>query len=111
MCKTFEDTGSCRYGKKCQFAHGWEDMRNSPKHPKFKTIPCETIVNGGSCPYGRRCRFIHPTDPEAVADMFTCSSASSERRLPVFEELAPSTSSNSGDLDDDLELLLTSNSN
>eukprot|EP01023_Acetabularia_acetabulum_P065267 TRINITY_DN861_c0_g1_i3.p3 TRINITY_DN861_c0_g1~~TRINITY_DN861_c0_g1_i3.p3 ORF type:complete len:273 (-),score=43.40 TRINITY_DN861_c0_g1_i3:4412-5230(-) len=106
MCKTFEETGSCRYGKKCQFAHGGVDMRNSPKHPKFKTIPCETIVNGGSCPYGRRCRFIHPTDPEGTAEMFSCSSVCSERRLPVFEELAPSTSSHSLN-EDELETLMS----
>eukprot|EP01026_Neomeris_dumetosa_P080075 TRINITY_DN8819_c0_g1_i3.p1 TRINITY_DN8819_c0_g1~~TRINITY_DN8819_c0_g1_i3.p1 ORF type:complete len:303 (+),score=37.86 TRINITY_DN8819_c0_g1_i3:120-1028(+) len=96
MCKTFEETGSCRYGKKCQFAHGGEDMRDSPKHPKFKTIPCETIVNGGSCPYGRRCRFIHPQDDQVEAGMFSCKvneQVAHERRLPVFEELAPSQSS------------------
>ncbi|XP_042513775.1 mRNA decay activator protein ZFP36L2-B-like isoform X2 [Macadamia integrifolia] len=27
ICRTWEETGSCRYGTKCQFAHGKEELR------------------------------------------------------------------------------------
>lgn len=64
LCRSFEDTGSCRYGTKCQFAHGKADLRPVLRHPKYKTEICKTFFNEGTCPYGRRCRFIHSTSPE-----------------------------------------------
>merc|ERR1712137_513500 len=61
LCRSFEDTGSCRYGTKCQFAHGKAELRPVLRHPKYKTEVCKTFYNTGTCPYGRRCRFIHST--------------------------------------------------
>lgn len=60
LCRSFSETGSCRYGHKCQFAHGHHELRNIVRHPKYKTEICKTFSNSGSCPYGNRCRFIHP---------------------------------------------------
>ncbi len=37
LCRSFEETGSCRYGAKCQFAHGREELRPVQRHPKYKT--------------------------------------------------------------------------
>eukprot|EP00887_Chlorella_sp_A99_P007475 scaffold2.g7475.t1 len=48
-----------RYGAKCQFAHGREEMRPVQRHPKYKTEVCRTFAATGICPYGMRCRFIH----------------------------------------------------
>jgi len=31
LCKSFNRTGYCRYGLKCQFAHGIQELRPSPK--------------------------------------------------------------------------------
>ncbi|GFH05584.1 uncharacterized protein HaLaN_00070, partial [Haematococcus lacustris] len=31
------EAGTCRYGHKCQFAHGAEELRPVPRHPKYKT--------------------------------------------------------------------------
>lgn len=64
LCRSYEDTGSCRYGTKCQFAHGKEELRPVLRHPKYKTEICKTFFNEGTCPYGRRCRFIHSTAPD-----------------------------------------------
>uniref|UniRef100_A0A8C2Z1M8 mRNA decay activator protein ZFP36 n=1 Tax=Cyclopterus lumpus TaxID=8103 RepID=A0A8C2Z1M8_CYCLU len=50
---------SCKYGTKCQFAHGEEELRGLFRHPKYKTEPCRTFYNFGYCPYGSRCHFIH----------------------------------------------------
>lgn len=61
LCRSYEDTGSCRYGTKCQFAHGKAELRPVLRHPKYKTEVCKTFYNAGTCPYGRRCRFIHST--------------------------------------------------
>uniref|UniRef100_A0A7S1TFZ5 C3H1-type domain-containing protein n=1 Tax=Compsopogon caeruleus TaxID=31354 RepID=A0A7S1TFZ5_9RHOD len=59
LCRTFMETGRCRYGLKCQFAHGTEELRPVKRHPKYKTKLCRNFVQSGNCPYGTRCRFIH----------------------------------------------------
>jgi len=59
LCRSFEETGSCRYGLKCQFAHGRAELRPVTRHPKYKTEVCKTFHTIGTCPYGKRCRFIH----------------------------------------------------
>jgi len=63
LCRSFEETGNCRYGAKCQFAHGKAELRQLLRHPKYKTEVCKTFHTIGTCPYGNRCRFIH-TSPE-----------------------------------------------
>merc|ERR1711976_1006300 len=62
LCRSFQETGNCRYGSKCQFAHGADELRPVLRHPKYKTEVCKTFVSYGSCPYGKRCRFIHSTN-------------------------------------------------
>lgn len=59
MCRSFEETGACRYGNKCQFAHGQGELRTINRHPRYKTEVCKTFHTIGTCPYGKRCRFIH----------------------------------------------------
>lgn len=34
LCRSWEEKGTCRYGAKCQFAHGEEELRNVARHPK-----------------------------------------------------------------------------
>ncbi|XP_078517450.1 mRNA decay activator protein ZFP36-like [Lissotriton helveticus] len=59
LCRTFTDTGKCKYGAKCQFAHGLEELRVMNRHPKYKTELCHKFYLYGECPYGPRCNFIH----------------------------------------------------
>nr|XP_057936221.1 mRNA decay activator protein ZFP36L1 [Doryrhamphus excisus] len=62
LCRTFEESGTCKYGAKCQFAHGEDELRGLSRHPKYKTEPCRTFHTIGFCPYGARCHFIHNAD-------------------------------------------------
>lgn len=62
LCRPFEESGSCKYGDKCQFAHGAHELRNLVRHPKYKTELCRTFHTIGFCPYGPRCHFIHNAD-------------------------------------------------
>ncbi|XP_060926016.1 mRNA decay activator protein ZFP36L2-like [Limanda limanda] len=62
LCRPFEENGSCKYGEKCQFAHGYHELRSLSRHPKYKTEPCRTFHTIGFCPYGPRCHFIHNAD-------------------------------------------------
>ena len=36
LCRSWEEKGSCRYGTKCQFAHGEDELRLVQRHPKVK---------------------------------------------------------------------------
>lgn len=62
LCRPFQDYGYCKYGDKCQFAHGEHELRIVPRHPKYKTELCRTYHTRGFCPYGSRCHFIHQLD-------------------------------------------------
>ncbi|KAL7825102.1 hypothetical protein AOLI_G00323090 [Acnodon oligacanthus] len=59
LCRSYQEHGSCKYGGKCQFAHGEAELRGLYRHPKYKTEACRTFYNFGYCPYGARCHFIH----------------------------------------------------
>lgn len=59
LCRPYEENGSCKYGEKCQFAHGRQELRTVARHPKYKTDLCKTYHTTGLCPYGPRCHFIH----------------------------------------------------
>ncbi|XP_030008643.1 mRNA decay activator protein ZFP36L1 [Sphaeramia orbicularis] len=62
LCRTYDESGTCKYGAKCQFAHGLDELRGLSRHPKYKTEPCRTFHTIGFCPYGARCHFIHNAD-------------------------------------------------
>lgn len=62
LCRPYEENGTCRYGSKCQFAHGMAELRSVVRHPKYKTDLCKTFHTTGLCPYGPRCHFIHNDD-------------------------------------------------
>lgn len=87
LCRSWEEKGTCRYGTKCQFAHGEDELRKVQRHPKvrhiflklslnleltifvaqYKTEICRTFWVSGSCPYGKRCCFIHTELPASGA--------------------------------------------
>jgi len=59
LCRSWVESASCKYGNKCQFAHGQHELRPVIRHPKYKTEICKTFHTNGTCPYGKRCRFVH----------------------------------------------------
>jgi hypothetical protein len=59
LCRSWVESASCKYGPKCQFAHGQHELRPVIRHPKYKTEICKTFHTNGTCPYGKRCRFVH----------------------------------------------------
>ncbi|XP_018497618.1 protein TIS11 [Galendromus occidentalis] len=62
LCRPFEENGMCKYGARCQFAHGAAELRTLARHPKYKSQLCRTFHSNGLCPYGHRCHFIHNQD-------------------------------------------------
>jgi hypothetical protein len=82
-CRSFEETGVCRYGMKCQFAHGRVELRPVSRHPKYKTEVCKTFHTIGTCPYGKRCRFIHIDGPIAPQSSSVAPPKISESNAPA----------------------------
>lgn len=81
LCRGFQETGSCKYGSKCQFAHGEAELRGLHRHPKYKTEPCRTFYNFGYCPYGSRCHFIHE-DKISVGPMSSAKFQNQQQPAP-----------------------------
>ena len=75
LCRPFEENGTCKYGDKCQFAHGMQELRNLQRHPKYKTELCRTYHTTGLCPYGPRCHFIHNSEETKKSVISTLQSA------------------------------------
>ncbi|TYZ63280.1 hypothetical protein PybrP1_009069 [[Pythium] brassicae (nom. inval.)] len=88
LCKHFMDTGACRYGSKCQFAHGEHELRGVLRHPKYKTTRCKAFMTTGRCVYGNRCRFIHHDNPEDdLADSFSSTGSESDEQDQAHKDL------------------------
>jgi len=87
MCRPFSEHGTCKYGDKCQFAHGSQEVRNVNRHPKYKTDLCKTYHSVGFCPYGPRCHFIHALDEmraQPAANTLEKKANSPIKQLPMF---------------------------
>jgi hypothetical protein len=39
-----------------------DELRNVPRHTRYKTQICRAYHMDGSCPYGIRCTFVHDSD-------------------------------------------------
>lgn len=61
MCKNWTVSEECRYGRKCQYAHGKEELAifRSPCDDKLRTKNCRTFYATKQCMYGSRCMFRH----------------------------------------------------
>lgn len=79
LCRQYSENGQCKYGDKCQFAHGIEELKDVKRHPKYKTDFCKTFHSKGFCPYGPRCHFIHELS-ESMEFTSGLSSVSSRKK-------------------------------
>lgn len=58
---------SLRYGKRCRYAHGQEELRPISRSNQYKTKTCKAYHEHGTCSYGIRCTFIHhPSSADAA---------------------------------------------
>ncbi|KAI7691686.1 mRNA decay activator protein ZFP36L2 [Sarcoptes scabiei] len=81
LCRSFAEVGQCKYGDKCQFAHGGEELRTITRHPKFKTENCKSFHSTGFCPYGPRCHFIHNSEESTKSPLSNLLVSSNQMRL------------------------------
>ena len=60
LCKYYEIDGHCKYGDKCAYAHGKENLRSKVTNTTaYRTKKCTQFFEQGFCPYGSRCQFAH----------------------------------------------------
>ena len=60
LCKYYEINGYCKYGDKCAYAHGKENLRSKVTNStSYRTRKCVQFFENGYCPYGNRCQFAH----------------------------------------------------
>ena len=63
LCKNWIENNHCRYGKKCQFAHGHDELESARAaagmDDKLRTKNCRTFYKEKVCNYGSRCMFRH----------------------------------------------------
>lgn len=59
MCKNFAETGHCRYGPRCRFAHGPRELVKGSVTNCFRKRKCNSYWEHGFCSYGTRCQFAH----------------------------------------------------
>jgi len=64
LCRSFQRTRRCKYGDRCQFAHGEEELRQPPRPKNYKSVKCNKFWKFGVCPYGDRCMFLHDEKEE-----------------------------------------------
>lgn len=91
LCRPYEESGICKYGDKCQFAHGIHELRALARHPKYKTELCRTYHTIGFCPYGPRCHFIHNEDEKRQPSM---ANGGSSTNTPIAATGATTTNGN-----------------
>jgi hypothetical protein len=106
LCRPYQENGSCKYGEKCQFAHGHHELRSVSRHPKYKSDLCRTYHSVGFCPYGPRCHFIHNLEElkqqqaqqnkgansssSSASSSSTANAANGMPPLPMFSSNSPS---------------------
>ena len=60
LCKYYEINGFCKFGEKCAYAHGKENLRSKVTNSTaYRTRKCVQFFENGYCPYGNRCQFAH----------------------------------------------------
>ncbi|CAH9058465.1 unnamed protein product [Cuscuta europaea] len=63
-CLFWEDSGSCRLGSKCQFAHGQEELRQARLTTKSNRNEICKLSNMGACSYAIKCNYFHLQEPD-----------------------------------------------
>ena len=126
LCKYYECNGYCKYGDKCAYAHGKENLRSKVTNTTaYRTKKCTQFFEQGYCPYGNRCQFAHqlktniinnPYDKgmsytkilETISKLENAGNIKKlveKPRLAVFEEICKNEEGNESRLLNDLKKL------
>lgn len=117
MCKNWSESGFCRYGTKCQYAHGVEEMSEAHQaflneqkqglNDKYKSQNCRQFYREKFCPYGKRCHFRHEyrSFKKIHRHYYQCHLAAIS--ITHFDVLADSENARSGKCEENSKLELS----
>ena len=126
LCKYFEINGYCKYGDKCAYAHGKENLRSKVTNTvDYRTKKCSKFFEQGYCPYGNRCQFAHQLKSNIINNPYdrgmtygkileTLSKMENvenikkligKPRLPVFQKICENKENTQSRLLDDIKSL------
>ncbi|KAI8367646.1 uncharacterized protein BYT42DRAFT_586977 [Radiomyces spectabilis] len=110
LCRNWREKGQCKYGPRCQYAHGPGDLRKVERHPKYKTQLCRTFQQTGSCPYGGRCMFKHQEETSIAKSPVLCHKTNSvNRQMTTPSPVSENSMSNSDTEEDEDDMLMLPN--
>ena len=130
LCKYFEINGYCKYGDKCAYAHGKENLRSKVTNTTaYRTKKCVQFFEQGYCPYGNRCQFAHQLKSNIINNPYdrgmtygkileTISKLENvenikklieKPRLPVFQQICDNTQNTQSRLLEDIKGLTYKN--
>ncbi|KAJ0870273.1 putative transcription factor C3H family [Helianthus annuus] len=106
LCVSYlQNSGFCRYGSKCQFAHGTKELHPVPfSYKSMAETPCKNYSLSGTCSFGSKCRFLHhETSTPPSSTTRTISQIKPDEPTSSTVNLK---SSNWSPMDDDIEIQL-----
>ena len=130
LCKYFEINGYCKYGDKCAYAHGKENLRSKVTNTTaYRTKKCAQFFEQGYCPYGNRCQFAHQLKSNIINNPYdrgmtygkileTISKLENvenikklieKPRLPIFKEICENNQNKESRLLEDIKSLTYDN--
>ena len=72
ICKNFQLFAKCKFGSKCCFAHGLEELRDRTQlNNSYKLKVCKNYQEIGYCKYGHRCQYVHFKENEFFNEVLT----------------------------------------
>ncbi|XP_009768245.1 uncharacterized protein [Nicotiana sylvestris] len=126
VCRWWGDTSTCRFGSKCRFVHGKEDLRPTAFANRNQSEALSSrSYSSGSCAYGPRVRSVHhqvnsaasSTESAAMATPTTVKKVvSTKDKEPPSSDSSPSSTTSTiaisdtdwSPLDDNIEVSLNS---
>ncbi|XP_016438840.2 uncharacterized protein LOC107764752 [Nicotiana tabacum] len=126
VCRWWGDTGTCRFGSKCRFVHGKEDLRPTAFATwNHSEAPSSRSYSSGSCAYGPRGRSAHHQVNSAASSTESAAMAtptavkkivSTKDKEPPSSDSSPSSTTSTigisgtdwSPLDDNIEVSLPS---
>ena len=87
LCKYYEINGYCKFGEKCVYAHGKENLRLKVTNTSaYRTKKCNHFFEKGYCPYGNRCQFAHQLKSNIINNPFD-KKMSYTKILDIFSKI------------------------
>jgi hypothetical protein len=91
ICHLWKETGFCKFGENCGFAHGEIEIKEKKVHQKHKSELCKSFHENIYCPYGERCSFVHlKNDNFSFSEIYSINSENFvifSNRLQIFEKI------------------------